>query len=60
MAYSEWIDYEINVAIAYGKSIIGIKPLGQERIPTKIQDNADVIVGWNSSSVVEAVRNLAL
>jgi hypothetical protein len=60
VAYSEWIDYEIDTAVALGKPIIGVKPRGQERIPSKVSDNADIMVGWNSSSVVQAVRNYAL
>lgn len=60
VSYSEWIDYEIDTAISLGKTIIGVKPRGQERIPSKVSSNADVMVGWNSSSVVQAVRNYAL
>lgn len=60
VSYSEWIDYEIDTAVALGKPIIGVKPWGQERIPTKVSNNADVMVGWNSASVVQAVRNYAL
>lgn len=60
VSYSEWIDYEIDTALELGKPIIGIKPRGQERIPLKVSNNADVMVGWNSSSVVEAVRTYAL
>ena len=58
--YSEWIDYEIDTAIALGKPIIGVRPWGQERVPQKVQENADVMVGWNSDSVVQAVRVYAL
>ncbi len=43
--HSEWIDYEIDTAISYNKYIIGIKPWGQEQVPTKIQNNADIIIG---------------
>lgn len=57
--YSEWIDFEIDTALSMGKPIIGIKPWGQERIPTIVQDSADTIVGWNSSSVIDAVRCFA-
>ena len=60
VAYSEWIDYEIDVAIELGKPIVGVKPWGQEHIPRKVQDNADVIVRWNSASVVNAVRDYAI
>ena len=60
VSYSEWIDYEIDTALEFGKPIIGVKPRGQERIPTKVSNNADVMVGWSSASVVQAVRDYAL
>lgn len=60
VSYSEWIDYEIETAVELGKPIIGVKPWGQERIPMKVQNYADEIVGWNSSSIIDAVRRKAL
>ena len=57
-AYSEWIDFEIDTAISMKKHIIGIKPWGQERIPKKIQDNCDQLVGWNSQSLISAIKNI--
>lgn len=56
-AYSEWIDFEIDTSISYGKYMIGLKPRGQERIPTKIQDNANIMVGWNKKSLIEAIMS---
>jgi hypothetical protein len=58
-AYSEWMDYEIDEAVRMDKVIIGVKPWGQERVPKKIQDNATVMVGWNKSSVINAIKNYA-
>lgn len=55
-AYSDWIDYEIDEAVRMGKYIIGVRPRGQEHVPLKIQQNAAKMVGWNSSSVVHALR----
>jgi hypothetical protein len=57
-AHSDWIEYEIAEAQRMGKLIIGVKPWEQERIPQIIQNAADIMVGWNSASVVEAVRDL--
>lgn len=54
-AYSDWIDFEIDTSVEKGKYIIGLKPWGQERIPIKIQDNADTMVGWNKNSVINAI-----
>ena len=52
-----WIDYEIDTAVNYGKYIIGLKPWGQERIPQKISLNADIMVGWNRPSLISAIKN---
>ena len=55
-AHSDWIQYEIDEAVRLRKSIIGVKPWGQERVPSVVQDAADVMVGWNRASIVDAVR----
>ena len=55
-AHSAWIEYEINEAVRMGKTIIGVRPWKQERVPQIIQDNADVMVGWNKASIISAVR----
>lgn len=59
-AYSEWIDYEIAEALRLNKPIIGVKPWGSMRIPQKVQQNATVMVGWNASSIIAAIREYAL
>lgn len=56
-AHSGWIEYEIKTAKKMGKTIIGVKPWGQERIPTIISSNADIMVGWNKKSVIDAILN---
>lgn len=58
--YSKWIDYEIDEALRMNKPIIGLKPWGSERIPTKISENATILIGWNSNSLINAVRNYAI
>lgn len=55
-AHSDWIDYEIDEAVRMGKTIIGVRPWGQERTPQKIQDAADTMVNWQSASIISAVR----
>lgn len=57
-AYSDWIEYEIDEATRMGKYIIGVEPWGQEKVPTIVSNNADVMVGWNSDSVVNAIKNM--
>jgi MTH538 TIR-like domain (DUF1863) len=56
-AHSAWIEYEIAEAVRMKKPIIGIKPWGQERIPAIVQEASWCpMVGWNSASVISAVR----
>ena len=58
--YREWIQYEIEVAQKYNKPIIGIRPWGAERIPIEVQLSAKIMVGWNTGSIVDAVRKYAI
>ena len=60
--YSKWIDKEIYIAqkeFLSPKPIIAIRPWGNERMSTKVTEAADKIVGWNTESVVSAIRELA-
>jgi len=60
--YSKWIDKEIKIAktdFFSPKPIIAIQPWGAEKTSQKVKDNADRIVGWNTSSIVTAIRELA-
>lgn len=60
VSYSECIDFEIRTAIKYGKPIIAVKPWGQQKIPNIITTYANEIIGWNSDSVVSAIRAYGL
>lgn len=58
--YSKWIDFEIETAQTMNTPIIGVKPWGQERVPLKIQNASCERVGWNSASIINAVRKYAV
>ena len=58
--YSRWINIEIELAQKYGKPIIAVKYWGAERTSTVVKNAADTIVGWNSKSVANAVREYAI
>jgi len=60
VSHSDWIQFEIDFADLLGKPIIGIKPWGSERTPQAVQDKAQEIVGWNTSSIVSAIRRYAI
>ena len=50
----------MEIAQSYGKPIVGLIPWGQERTPTYIQETADIMVAWNTISIVQAIRDYAL
>ncbi len=58
--YRDWIQYEIEVAQGYGKPIVGIRPWGSLRVPAAVQSAATEMVGWNTSSIVGAIRRNAI
>lgn len=60
--YSKWINYEIQIAkkgFSSPKPIIGVKPWAQTNVSSLVQENADELVGWNTESVVAAIRKWA-
>lgn len=59
-SYKYWIQSEIDIAQSYGKPVIGLIPWGQRKTPQSIQDAAVEMVGWNTSSIVEAIRKHAI
>lgn len=60
VSYSGWIQAEIDFAKSIGKPIIGVTPWGAQRMPQAVTNAADIIVGWNTSSIVNAIRQYAL
>ncbi len=55
--YSKWINIEMALAKEMGKRIVAIEPWGAQRTSMSVITAADVIVGWNTISVVNAIRN---
>ena len=60
VARKEWIQKEIEMAKKYEKPIIAILPRGNENVPTVVQETATEVVGWNTDSIVEAIRKHAI
>lgn len=54
--YSKWINIEIELANSMNKKIIAIEPWGAERTSTVVKNAADIIVKWNTDSIVSAIR----
>ena len=58
-SYSKWIDKEIEIAQQLGKPILAIEPWGSEKTSLKVKNAANKVVKWNTSSVVNAIRELS-
>ena len=42
------------------KPIIAVKPWGNTKMPTDVQDVADTTVNWNTDSIVDAIETYSL
>ncbi len=59
--YSTWIKKEIKIAkneFISAKPILAVKPWANTQVSSIVQENADKLVGWNTSSIVQAIREL--
>ena len=55
-SYSKWINIEIELAKSMNKKIIAVEPWGSLRTSLAVKSAADEIVGWNTGSIVRAIR----
>ena len=58
VAHSKWIQFEIDFAKQLNKPILPIKPWGSVRYPTVLEFAEENAVGWNTSSIVQSIRDL--
>lgn len=56
LAYRDWMQYEIDAAKRMGKPIIAVSPRGGQVMPSAVSSVATQIVGWNTNSIVTAIR----
>jgi hypothetical protein len=54
--HRKWIQKEIKIAQNMDKPIVAIKPWGSQKTPKEVEEAALEVVGWNTSSIVEAIR----
>ena len=58
-SYSKWINIEIALAKELNKKIIAIEPWASKNTSAIVKNSADKIVGWNTDSIVNAIRELS-
>ena len=57
--YSKWITVEVALAMEFDKPIVAVAPWGSQRISAVVREAADALVGWNTESVVGAIREVS-
>lgn len=58
--HRDWMQFEINYAVEKDKPIVAVKPYSNSIMPSEIQNVANVIVNWNTDSIVNAIRSYSL
>lgn len=58
-SYSDWIGREIRIAEDEDKPILGVEPWGSDSTSNYVERHADQMVGWNTDSIVEAIRDMS-
>ena len=58
-SYSDWIGREIRIAEDVDKPILGVEPWGSDSTSNYVERHADQMVGWNTDSIVDAIRDLS-
>lgn len=58
-SYSDWMQWELNIASKNDIPIVGVIPIGQERISTVVSSKAKEVVRWNTEKIVLAIRKWA-
>jgi len=57
--YSKWIQREIQIAKTdFSKPVVAIRPWANLQVSSVVSDAADKLVGWNTNSIVSAIREL--
>ena len=57
--YSKWINVELDLAKChFEKPVLGIKPYAQTYVSSVVRRDADLIVNWNTTSIVNGIRRL--
>ena len=59
-SYSDSIDMELDIAIEMRKPIIAIEPWGSTMTSQRAKEVADEVVGWNTQSIVSAIRRYSI
>ena len=59
--FSRWINKEIQCATEdLDKPILAVRPWASTQVSSVVNDNADLLVNWNTDSIVSGIRKISL
>lgn len=58
-AYSDWIQFELDFAYEIGKPILCVRPRSARVMPRAVSEKSDLVVNWNSDSIVAGIRQIS-
>lgn len=56
--HSDWIEFEMDFAKSINKPILGVRPRGAQVMPVSVTLASDLVVNWNSDSIVAGIRQI--
>jgi hypothetical protein len=59
-SHSAWMQEELGIASEFAKPVIGLRPWASQRASTAVQNVAVDLIAWNTNSIVNAIRRVAL
>jgi len=59
VSHSDWIQTEIDMAERRNEPIVGVRPWGNDSTPSAVRQSADKLENWNTSSITDAIRDVA-
>ena len=54
--FRSWLDFDLSAAKAHIRPVVLVEPFGPNDAPDELKRQADVIVGWDSRSLEDAIR----
>ena len=57
--HSDWIQFEMDFAKSINKPILGVRPRSAKVMPQAVVNVADMVVNWNSESIVAGIRAIS-
>lgn len=56
--HSDWIKFEMDFANSINKPVLGVRPRGAQVMPIAVALASDLVVNWNSDSIVAGIRQI--